>query len=102
MSNWALDKVFAKSKKIEIVVYTSKKDEILKFLDLHLLYNRSFSVEKVKGGIEAKTRHKFEFIVSIQESRIMVDVFRKIDSNSFVSIKPISKVFGGFYDSWYE
>lgn len=102
MSNWTLDKIFAKSQKEKIEIITSKKDQIIKFLDMQLMYNRSFTVQDVKTGIRAKKRSKMIFLVSQQESKLMTTVFRKIDPKATISSSSVSSISSRFYTLWFE
>ncbi|TCG11808.1 YitT family protein [Mycoplasma todarodis] len=101
-SNMTLDKVFPKSKKTEIKLFTTKKDAVIRYLDINLLFNRPYSYHKVSSAYKTDRRYEFNFIVSSEEKKILVDSIRNIDPQAFISISDIKDVSGRFYNYWFE
>ena len=101
-SNMTLDKVFPKSKKTEIKLFTSKKDSIIKYLDINLLFNRPYTYHRVSAAHKSEKRYEFNFIVTSEEEKILVESIRNIDHKAFISISDVKKVSGKFYNYWFE
>ena len=101
-SNSVLDMVFAKTKKEIISVVTERKDEIMRFLDVKFMYNRTFSVEKVKTNFHKKQKYKMQFLVSKTESNVLMNVFTQLDQFALVTTSPVSKAYGKIYSRWFE
>ncbi|WP_168388335.1 YitT family protein [Mycoplasma marinum] len=102
VSNLTLDKMFTKTKRKKIVLLTSKKEEVIKFLDLQMMYNRSFIINEVSSGIKSKPRYSFTFISSSEEAKMLPAVFKQIDNDSFCTIQTVDKVIGKFYNIWFQ
>ncbi len=102
ISNLTLDKMFAKSKKKKIVLITNKKEEIIKFLDVKMLYNRSFAISKVTSGRSGKPKYMFTFVTTTVGAKMLPVIFKQIDNESFCTIETVDRVVGKFYNTWFQ
>ena len=94
--------IFSKSRKETVSVITNKRDALLRFLDVKLMYNRTFTVSQVKTSFEKNAKHKIDFVVSGSESKILTKIITQIDPNAYISILETKKVHGRFYSQWFE
>lgn len=101
-SNIFLDKVFARNRKEIISVITEKRNEVMRFLDVKLMYNRTFSVTEVKTNFHKRPKYKMEFLVSKPESIKLVNIFSQIDPNALISTTEAQRAKGPIYSSWFE
>lgn len=101
-SNIFLDRVYARNKKVLISVITTKRDELVRFLDVKLMYNRTFSVENIKTNFHKKQKHKMEFLVSKPESIKLINIFTQIDPGALISVVEVQNAKGPIYSSWFE
>ena len=93
-SAMVIDSIHIKNKKISVEIIT-KNDYITDVLIN--LFPHSATIFEAKGAYSGSSEHVIKMMVSSYETKKVVQIVRKIDPNSFITLTPLQQVYGNFF-----
>ncbi|MCR4879715.1 MAG: YitT family protein [Bacilli bacterium] len=89
-----IDTIHIRNKKIAVEIIT-QNDYITDVLIN--LFPHSATIYEAHGAYSGASEHSIKMIISSYESKKVVKIVKKIDANSFITLTPLTQVYGNFF-----
>lgn len=90
-----INNLYPKYKKVKIKIDSKKHDLIIKWLE-ESEYWHPYKIIEITSGYTKQKIYTIESIVLLLESDDIINKIKKIDANAWISVLPVTKIYGRF------
>ncbi len=95
LNGFIINLIYPKYSKVKIRIDTKDPDKITTFLQ-SINFWHPYKIETSISGYNKETVYSIESIVLLLESDDIADKIKKIEPNAWISVAPVSKIYGRF------